>query len=141
MFTFEGIGIILPLENKMKTPAGMRGWSGVLNTGMVFVACLYIAVGFYGYLQFGDAVADKGSITLNLPTDEFLANSARLVISLAILTSNPLQFYVAISIIFPTIIAPRVPREKHVLAEYILRYGIMLSCCKYRIVEYVQCGP
>ena len=42
MFTFEGIGIVLPLENKMKNPKGMGGWTGVLNTAMVFVACLYI---------------------------------------------------------------------------------------------------
>ena len=43
MFTFEGIGIVLPLENKMREPSGIRGCVGVLNTGMVFVACLYIA--------------------------------------------------------------------------------------------------
>ena len=70
MFTFEGIGIVLPLENKMKTPSGMRGWTGVLNTGMIFVACLYIAMGFYGYLRYGSAVDAKGSITLNLPSNE-----------------------------------------------------------------------
>ena len=72
MFTFEGIGIVLPLENRMKDPRGMPGWTGVLNTGMVLVACLYIAVGFYGYLKYGDAVsgANAGSITLNLPAHE-----------------------------------------------------------------------
>ena len=70
MFTFEGIGLVLPLENKMRNPKGMRGWSGVLNAAMVFVACLYVAVGFYGYLQFGDDVANKGSVTLNLPSHE-----------------------------------------------------------------------
>ena len=43
LFTFEGIGIVLPLENKMRKKEGIRGWFGVLNTGMVFVACLYIA--------------------------------------------------------------------------------------------------
>ena len=42
MFTFEGIGIVLPLENKMKNPSDMRGWTGVLNTGMIFVGKLSI---------------------------------------------------------------------------------------------------
>ena len=85
--------------------------------------------------MYGDDVggADHagGSITLNLPKDEFLANSARVVISLAILLSNPLQFYVAISIIFPSLISPRVEANTHVIAEYALRYAIIIICCKF----------
>ena len=65
IYAFEGIGIVLPLENQMRTPVDMKGWNGVLNTAMTIVACLYIAVGFYGYLKYGENVA--GSITLNLP--------------------------------------------------------------------------
>ena len=64
----QGIGVVLPLENQMRTPHEMRGWNGVLNTSMILVSCLYIAVGFFGYLKYGDQVA--GSITLNLPVDE-----------------------------------------------------------------------
>ena len=79
----------------------------------------------------GGADHAGGSITLNLPQDELLANSARIVISLAILLSNPLQFYVAISIIFPNIIASRVEASKHLAAEYVLRYSIIIFCCKY----------
>ena len=68
MFTFEGIGVVLPIENQMKTPKDMRGWNGVLNTTLTMVTCLYIAVGFFGYLKYGEEVV--GSITLNLPRDE-----------------------------------------------------------------------
>ena len=49
----------------MATPESFPGCNGVLNTGMTIVACLYTAVGFYGYLKFGSAV--KSSITFNLP--------------------------------------------------------------------------
>ena len=59
---------MLPIENKMKTPEDFPGLTGVLNTSMVVVTVMYIAVGFYGYMKAGDHVA--GSITLNLPTDE-----------------------------------------------------------------------
>ena len=52
----------------MKFPSEMKGWNGAINTSMIIVACLYIAVGFFGYLQYGDKVL--GSITLNLPPDE-----------------------------------------------------------------------
>ena len=67
IYAFEGIGIVLPLENQMRTPKAMKGWNGVLNTAMTIVACLYIAVGFFGYLKYGDDVL--GSITLNLPDE------------------------------------------------------------------------
>lgn len=67
IYAFEGIGVVLPLENNMKTPQDFGGLTGVLNTGMVIVACLYTSVGFFGYLKYGDKV--QGSITLNLPPD------------------------------------------------------------------------
>ena len=60
---------MLPVENQMATPNDLRGWNGVLNTSMVIVSCLYIAVGFFGYLQYGEGVL--GSVTLNLPVDEW----------------------------------------------------------------------
>lgn len=64
IYAFEGIGVVLPLENNMKTPQDFGGLTGVLNTGMVIVASLYTAVGFFGYLKYGENVA--ATITLNL---------------------------------------------------------------------------
>jgi proton-coupled amino acid transporter len=55
----------------MKTPEDFGGLTGVLNTGMVIVACLYTAVGFFGYLRYGDYMK-LGSITLNLPQNDML---------------------------------------------------------------------
>ena len=49
----------------MKRPQDFGGWHGVLNLSMLFVGILYIAVGFFGYLAYGEEAA--GSITLNLP--------------------------------------------------------------------------
>jgi amino acid permease len=40
---------------------------------MVIVTCLYIAVGFFGYLKYGEDVL--GSITLNLPVDQWSVHS------------------------------------------------------------------
>lgn len=55
----------------MRTPQDFGGISGVLNTSMVIVTCLYIGVGFFGYLKYGNAVK-VGSITLNLPHEDML---------------------------------------------------------------------
>lgn len=43
---------------------------GVLNGAMIIIVILYSAVGFLGYLRFGDTV--EGSITLNLPNDLYV---------------------------------------------------------------------
>ncbi|CAN7946308.1 unnamed protein product, partial [Ixodes hexagonus] len=65
IYAFEGIGIVLPLENEMQNPQDFGGITGVLNTGMMTVVCLYTAIGFFGYLKYGSEV--RGSITLNFP--------------------------------------------------------------------------
>lgn len=67
IFAFEGVGIVLPLENNMKTPDAFGGYSGVLMTGMTIVTALYTAVGFYSYLKYGNDV--QASITLNLDSN------------------------------------------------------------------------
>ena len=59
---------VMPLENNMKTPSHFIGCPGVLNMGMTVVVMLYSAVGFFGFLQYGEDT--KGSITLNLPVTE-----------------------------------------------------------------------
>lgn len=124
IYAFEGIGVILPLENNMATPQDFGGLTGVLNTGMVIVACLYTSVGFFGYLKYGDKV-QVGSITLNLPPNEILAQSVRLVMALAIFLSYGLQFYVPMSILWPYVQGKL--RNEHALryGEYVLRASLV----------------
>lgn len=68
IFALEGIGVVMPLENNMKTPTHFIGCPSVLNIGMSIVVSLYAIVGFLGYLKFG--AETQGSITLNLPIDD-----------------------------------------------------------------------
>ena len=42
----------------------------VLDLSMTTVALLYIAMGFFGYLTFGEEIA--GSVTLNLPKKPYV---------------------------------------------------------------------
>lgn len=54
----------MPLENEMKTPEAFGKPIGILNISMTTIICLYIIMGFLGYLAVGEA---HGSITLDLP--------------------------------------------------------------------------
>lgn len=123
IYAFEGIGVILPLENQMKTPQDMKGWNGVLNTSMIIISCLYIGFGFFGYLKFGEAA--QGSITLNLPKDEPLAITVKVLMSLAIFLSYALQFYVPVELLLPYM-RSRVSERNHLKAEYALRLVLVL---------------
>lgn len=58
-------GQVLTLEKNMETPASFGGTTGVLNTGMSIILSMYVAIGFFGYVKYGEQA--KGSITLNLP--------------------------------------------------------------------------
>lgn len=49
----------------MKTPKSFGGSFGVLNRAMVSIIVLYVGMGFFGYIKYGEDVL--GSITLNLP--------------------------------------------------------------------------
>lgn len=49
----------------MKTPASFGGTTGVLNIGMTAITLMYVAMGFFGYVKYGEFA--KGSVTLNLP--------------------------------------------------------------------------
>lgn len=68
IFALEAVGVIMPLENNMKTPQNFIGSFGVLNKGMAFIITIYTLIGALGYWCYGEAT--NASITINLPTEE-----------------------------------------------------------------------
>ncbi|KAF8359912.1 hypothetical protein PRIPAC_94907 [Pristionchus pacificus] len=65
MFAFEGVAVVMPIENRMREPSAFIAWNGVLNSSCLFVLAIFAVTGFYGYLSLGDTVKDTA--TLNLP--------------------------------------------------------------------------
>ncbi|KAF3424300.1 hypothetical protein E2986_06649 [Frieseomelitta varia] len=128
IYSFEGITLVLPLKNEMKKPSNFNKPLGVLNVGMVIVGGMFVAMGFVSYLKYGDEVA--GSVTLNLESKEVysqgvivfysLPQCIQVAISLSILFTYALQFYVPIAIIWPKIV-------NLVLAEAIPQLGLFIS--------------
>ena len=128
IFVFEGINVVLPVENRLRRPGSMLGWAGVLNTSMVVVVSLYIATAFYGYLKFGSEAA-TGAITLNLPQTELLSLSCQVSIMLAITCSYPLQLYVLVSVLVPSLVQARAPPHHWVRWELAIRLALVSLTC------------
>lgn len=94
IFTFEGVGLIIPIQGSMKNPAK---FPPVLAGVMIFATVLYMLVGALSYAAFGSAT--KTVVLLNLPQDSKFVNAVQLLYSLAILLSTPLQLFPAIGIL------------------------------------------
>ncbi|XP_053651557.1 proton-coupled amino acid transporter-like protein CG1139 isoform X1 [Cherax quadricarinatus] len=124
IYAFEGIGVVLPLERKMTNPEDFRGCNGVLNTAMILVTCSYIAVGFFGYLKYGDAV--HGSITLNIPPSDNLAQMVKILMALAIYLTYSLMLYVPAEIMWPHLSSRFHSTRAKRLGEYAFRAFLVL---------------
>ncbi|XP_055640560.1 proton-coupled amino acid transporter-like protein pathetic isoform X2 [Toxorhynchites rutilus septentrionalis] len=122
IFALEGIGVVMSLENNMKTPQHFIGCPGVLNIGMSVVVTLYACVGFLGYLKYGEDT--KGSVTLNLPVEDILAQAVKLMIAVAIFLTYTLQFYVPMEIIWKNV--KHNFNEHKNAAEYSIRIGLVV---------------
>nr|CAI5853461.1 unnamed protein product [Callosobruchus analis] len=107
----------MPLENHMATPQHFVGLCGVLNQGMSGVTLVYMVIGFFGYLKYGDQV--EGSITLNLPKEAFAAQIVNILIALAVYGTFGLQFYVCLEIAWDGM--KKRFEENARIAEYSLR--------------------
>ncbi len=93
IFTFEGIGLIIPIQESMKNP---RTFPPVLGGVMIVITVIFVSMGALSYAAYGSAT--KTVVILNLPQDDKFVNAIQFLYSLAILLSTPLQLFPAIRI-------------------------------------------
>jgi len=93
IFTFEGVGLIIPIQESMKKPTE---FPRVLAGVMIIITVIFISMGALSYAAFGSST--KTVILLNLPQDNKFVNAVQFLYSLAILLSTPLQLFPAIRI-------------------------------------------
>ncbi|KAM8710602.1 hypothetical protein ACLKA7_017257 [Drosophila subpalustris] len=117
IFAMEAIGVVMPLENNMKTPQNFLGICGVLSRGMSGVTLIYMLLGFLGYMRYGNETGE--SITLNLPTHEWPAQAVKVLIALAVYCTFGLQFYVCLEIVWDGIKDKCTKRP--IFVNYVLR--------------------
>jgi proton-coupled amino acid transporter len=93
IFTFEGIGLIIPIQESMKNP---EKFPKVMFAIMVIITTLFTVMGAVSYAAYGSKT--ETVVLLNLPQDNKLVNGVQFLYSLAILLSTPLQIFPAIRI-------------------------------------------
>jgi solute carrier family 36 (proton-coupled amino acid transporter) len=93
IFTFEGIGLIIPIQESMKQP---EKFPRVMFVVMIIITTLFIVMGAVSYAAYGSKT--ETVVLLNLPQDNKLVNGVQFLYSLAILLSTPLQIFPAIRI-------------------------------------------
>ncbi|XP_015435834.1 PREDICTED: proton-coupled amino acid transporter 1-like [Dufourea novaeangliae] len=123
LFALEAVGVIIALENNMKTPQYFGGYCGVLNIGMTVIVALYIVIGFFGYIKYGPLAG--GSVTFNLPPDQIMAQSIKIMFAIAIFITHALQGYVPVEIIWNTYLDHKIQKGK-IFWEYVCRTVITL---------------
>ncbi|RZC37658.1 proton-coupled amino acid transporter 4 [Asbolus verrucosus] len=138
IFAIEAIGVVMPLENNMSTPKNFVGLCGVLNQGMSFVTLVYIILGFFGYLKYGDATEE--SITYNLPKEAIAAQAVNILVGLAVFCTYGLQFYVCLDIAW-TQLKHRFEKRAN-LANYTMRtvlvtISVLIAVAVPKIVPFV----
>ncbi|XP_068596145.1 proton-coupled amino acid transporter 1 [Brachionichthys hirsutus] len=127
IFAFEGIGVVLPLENTMQKP---HTFIPALYLGMSIVSFLYISLGTIGYICFKEHIS--GSITLNLPNC-WTYQAVKLLYSLGIFITFALQFFVPAEILVPPVVARVTERWKKAV-DLLLRTSLVIFTCVLAIL-------
>lgn len=94
IFTFEGIGLILPIQSSMKKPQNFEYLLGVI---MLIITIIFTSVGALCYATFGSDTEIE--IITNYPQDSKLVNAVQFLYSMAVLFGNPVQLFPAIRIL------------------------------------------
>jgi len=94
VFSFEGIGLVIPITDAMREP---HKFPMVLTSVMIFLAFLFGGAGALAYLTFGSDI--KTVVLVNLDTSSKMVQSVQFLYALAILLSVPLQLFPAVRIL------------------------------------------
>ncbi|XP_056631414.1 proton-coupled amino acid transporter-like protein CG1139 [Diorhabda sublineata] len=137
LFALEAIGVIMPLENEMKTPQYFGSTLGVLNIGMAVIVLLYTSMGFFGYIAYGDKVGGSISYTIG---NELPAQICKIMLSFAIYITHGLQMYPAIDTVWNQYLKTWIGKSDLLLFwEYLTRTLMVLFCFGLAIaVPYIE---
>ena len=94
VFTFEGVGLVIPITESMKEP---QRFPKALTGVMIGVMLLFTTSGALSYMAFGSKV--QTVVITNLPQNSKFVQAMQFLYSIAILLSTPLQLFPAVTIL------------------------------------------
>ncbi|KAH0833091.1 amino acid transporter [Lanmaoa asiatica] len=124
VFSFEGVGLIIPITDAMREP---HKFPKALTSVMIGVLVLFGGAGALAYLTFGSKV--KAVILVNLDQTNKFTQAVQFLYSVAILLSIPLQFFPAVRILENGLFVrsgKRDPRVKWL--KNLFRFGLVAVC-------------
>ncbi|KAK4186724.1 transmembrane amino acid transporter protein-domain-containing protein [Podospora australis] len=125
IFTFEGIGLILPIQASMAQPEHFE-W--LLAVVMLIITVVFTSVGALCYATFGSETQIE--IINNFPQDSKLVNAIQFLYSVAILVGTPVQLFPALRILETKIFGHK-SGKKSLKTKWIkngFRFGIAVFC-------------
>ncbi|KIK80948.1 hypothetical protein PAXRUDRAFT_833212 [Paxillus rubicundulus Ve08.2h10] len=124
VFSFEGVGLVIPITDAMREP---RKFPKALTGVMLGTLVLFGGAGALAYLTFGSDV--KSVVLVNLDQTSKFTQSVQFLYSIAILLSIPLQFFPAVRILENGLFSrsgKRDPRIKWL--KNLFRFGLVMLC-------------
>ncbi|EXJ67638.1 uncharacterized protein A1O5_08984 [Cladophialophora psammophila CBS 110553] len=94
IFTFEGIGLILPIQSSMRDPDKFEPLLWVI---MLIITVIFTSIGALCYATFGSAT--KIEVISNFPQGSRLVNAVQLLYALAVMAGTPVQLFPALRIL------------------------------------------
>jgi proton-coupled amino acid transporter len=126
IFTFEGIGLILPIQSSMKKP---HHFGNLLYLVMILITIIFTSVGALCYATFGEST--KIQVISNFPQDSPLVNAVQFLYSLAVLAGEPVQLFPAVRILETSLFEDRASGAKSAAIKWsknALRTLLMILC-------------
>ena len=126
IFTFEGIGLILPIQSSMAQP---EKFSRLLYIVMVIITIIFTSIGALCYATFGSQTSVE--IISNYPQSSKLVNAVQFLYSMAVLVGTPVQLFPATRIIETSLFGERASGKRSQVMKWkknAFRTGITVLC-------------
>jgi proton-coupled amino acid transporter len=126
IFTFEGIGLILPIQSSMANPHHFEPLLGVV---MLIITVLFTSVGALCYATFGEKTEIE--IINNFPQDSPLVNTVQVLYAVAVLVGTPVQLFPALRIIEGKIFGHMRSGKGSLRTKWVknlFRFGVVVFC-------------